>query len=147
MVVDIGIKGSDLQTQVMGIRVIIFDDNTPLRDSISMLLKTCPDYTLVGSYSHCLDVIQNIKESNPDVVIMDINMPKMDGIEATNMIRKDDSIGKQPVIVALTANALAGDKERFLAAGMDDFISKPYKIDDIKNVIEKWLKIPAPNEI
>ncbi|MBW7914292.1 MAG: response regulator [Taibaiella sp.] len=87
------------------------------------------------------------KANEYSLVFMDVMMPQMDGIEATGMIRKDDTSRKQPVIVALTANALAGDKERFLAAGMDDFISKPYKIDDIKNVIEKWLKIPAPNEI
>lgn len=86
------------------------------------------------------------KANEYNLIFMDVMMPEMDGLEATSLIRGDNG-SKQPIIIALTANALTGDKERFLAAGMDDFISKPYKIDDIKNVIEKWLKTPAPNEL
>lgn len=86
------------------------------------------------------------KANEYNLIFMDVMMPEMDGLEATGLIRGDNG-SKQPVIIALTANALTGDRERFIAAGMDDFISKPYKIDDIKNVIEKWLKTPAPNEL
>lgn len=71
------------------IKVVIFDDNDTLRDSIALLLGEMKDLTLVGSYSHCLDVVQNIKDTQPDVVIMDIDMPGMNGIEGVKLIRKN----------------------------------------------------------
>jgi DNA-binding NarL/FixJ family response regulator len=71
------------------IKVVIFDDNDTLRDSIALLLGEMKDLTLVGSYSHCLDVVQNIKDTRPDVVIMDIDMPGMNGIEGVKLIRKN----------------------------------------------------------
>jgi CheY-like chemotaxis protein len=66
-----------------------------------------------------------------DVVLMDVQMPEMDGVEATRCIREQFSAAEQPRIVALTANALEGDRERFLQAGMDDYVSKPVQIDEL----------------
>lgn len=71
------------------IKVVIFDDNDTLRDSITLLLGETKDLTLVGSYSHCLDVVQNLQDTQPDVVIMDIDMPGMNGIEGVKLIRKN----------------------------------------------------------
>jgi DNA-binding NarL/FixJ family response regulator len=71
-----------------GIKVVIFDDNDSLRDSLAMLLQDCADFTLAGSYSHCLDAIEDIRKTKPDVVIMDIDMPGMNGIEGVKVIRK-----------------------------------------------------------
>jgi DNA-binding NarL/FixJ family response regulator len=70
------------------IKVAVFDDNDTLRDSLNMLLSDTKEVSLVGSYSHCLDVVENLKETKPDVVIMDIDMPGMNGIEGVKLIRK-----------------------------------------------------------
>jgi CheY-like chemotaxis protein len=75
-----------------------------------------------------------------DIVFMDCQMPEMDGFEATAEIRRlEQADGRRVPIVALTANAMAGDRERCLAAGMDDFISKPIKETDLSRAIEHWV--------
>jgi CheY-like chemotaxis protein len=63
-------------------------------------------------------------------------MPEMDGLEATRIIRK--TVVKQPTVIALTANTMEGDDEECLNAGMDDYISKPIKFEDLMNKLEKW---------
>jgi DNA-binding NarL/FixJ family response regulator len=73
----------------MSLRIAIFDDNKNIRESIRMLLDTVPDFEVVGSYSHVLDCVEDIKECRPDVVLMDIEMPGMTGIEAVKLIKKE----------------------------------------------------------
>lgn len=83
--------------------------------------------------------IEKIDSKQYQLVFMDVMMPEMDGYEATRRIIEKYADNK-PVIIALTANALTGDREKMLAKGMDDYISKPYKMQDIKDVIQKWQK-------
>jgi CheY-like chemotaxis protein len=71
-----------------------------------------------------------------DVIFMDVQMPEMDGLEATKMIRV--CLDNQPVIIAMTANTLQGDREECLRAGMDDYISKPVNLEELINLLEKW---------
>jgi len=71
---------------------------------------------------------------------MDVQMPEMDGLEATRHIRQWS--GRQPVIVALTANAMRGDREECLNAGMDDYISKPVRLDELMRLLKKWALQP-----
>ncbi len=83
-----------------------------------------------------LEVLEALERQPYDVVLMDVRMPQMDGIEATREIRKrwpDNG----PRIIAITAYALAGDRERCLEAGMDDYIGKPVQIEDLRNVLNK----------
>ena len=71
-----------------------------------------------------------------DIILMDVQMPEMDGLEATKMIRNKQ--GNQPVIMAMTANVLQGDRDTCLQAGMDDYISKPINLDELLRQLEKW---------
>ena len=72
-----------------------------------------------------------------DLVLMDMQMPNMDGLTATQHIRAMN-LSKQPIIIALTANAMNEDQERCLAAGMDDFISKPIHFDQLKQTLARF---------
>ena len=78
--------------------------------------------------------------ANPyDLILMDCQMPTMDGFEASRQIRRMDH--RQPAIVAVTANALVGERERCLEAGMDDYLSKPFQADQLISVVNKWIEI------
>jgi len=104
-----------------GIKVIIFDDNDSLRDSISMLLQDNADFTLAGSYSHCLDAVENIMYTKPDVVIMDIDMPGMNGIEGVKLIHQNF-----PTIQILMLTVFDDDEKVFAAikAGANGYLLK-----------------------
>jgi len=83
-----------------------------------------------------LSVLSSMEKKDYDVILMDIQMPDMDGLDATRRIR-DLKNGKQPYIIAMTAYALDGDRETFLKAGMNDYLSKPIRIDELKTALER----------
>ncbi|MCL6604497.1 MAG: PAS domain S-box protein [Paenibacillus sp.] len=84
------------------------------------------------------EVVQALAYDTYDLIFMDVQMPRMNGLEATRVIKNSLPPEKLPVIVAVTANALKGDREHCLEAGMDDYISKPIKSDAISGVIRKF---------
>jgi PAS domain S-box-containing protein len=84
------------------------------------------------------EVLEALRKINYDVILMDIFMPDMDGIEATQMIVQTFDKGWRPKIIAMTANAMMGDKERCIEAGMDDYISKPVKVEELFEILKKW---------
>jgi CheY-like chemotaxis protein len=106
---------------------------------LSMILD---EYEL--SYDIANDGIEALKyfvQNRYNIIFMDENMPNMNGIEATNQIRLiefDEELTSTPII-AVTANALVEDREKFIAAGMDDYISKPYSQEDILKTLRKYL--------
>ncbi len=81
--------------------------------------------------------LQKVRELHPDVVLLDISLPRMDGIEVVRRIREDEAIRNIPVI-ALTASAMAGDRERFLNAGCDDYLSKPVRMATLLKVVHRY---------
>jgi CheY-like chemotaxis protein len=83
-----------------------------------------------------MEALEFVDKKQFDVILMDVQMPKMDGLEATGLIKK--RFPGRPVIIAMTANALPADVKICLDAGMDDYISKPFKLDDLVNKLEKW---------
>ncbi|SEC61456.1 PAS domain S-box protein [Paenibacillus sp. GP183] len=85
--------------------------------------------------------VEAIKRYEYDLIFMDIQMPLMDGIEATKMIKTTVPLKKNPYIVAVTAHAIKGDREKYLAMGMDDYISKPISLVAVSDIIDKTLKL------
>ena len=81
---------------------------------------------------------EKLAEEQFDVVLMDVQMPVLDGVQATLKIRQELDSLQQPHIIALTANAMAGDREHYLANGMDDYISKPLKVEALKEALERF---------
>jgi PAS domain S-box-containing protein len=88
--------------------------------------------------SNGLQVIDHLRKSEFDIIFMDVQMPEMDGLETTRFIIHKLNLTRRPVIVAMTAFALEGDKEKCIEAGMDDYISKPFLIEEIVERIKKW---------
>jgi CheY-like chemotaxis protein len=81
--------------------------------------------------------LESIAQGPFDLVLMDCQMPELDGLEATRRLRAGESGHRTPV-VALTAGVMEGDRERCLAAGMDDFLSKPVRIDELERALATW---------
>ncbi|MCO5949471.1 response regulator [Mucilaginibacter flavidus] len=82
------------------------------------------------------EVLEEVSNKYYDVILMDVQMPEMDGLEATKMIRI--CLTNQPVIIAMTANTLQGDREVCLRAGMNDYLAKPINLGELVNLLEKW---------
>lgn len=90
--------------------------------------------------NHGKEAIEALAEADYDMVFMDCQMPVMDGYEATQIIRAGESdSGRRLPVVAVTANAMEGDRERCLIMGMDDYISKPVNADGLRAILQKWL--------
>jgi PAS domain S-box-containing protein len=111
------------------LRILLAEDNL-VNQRVAMLILQGLGYKieLAVNGALALAMLQEAADTQPfDLVLMDVQMPEMDGLEATRRIRSDVSATKQPQIVAMTANAMEGDREACLAAGMDDYLSKPIK--------------------
>ena len=115
-----------------GIRVVLFDDNELIRDSVKLLFEEKEDFTLVGSFPSCNQLIQNIEQSKPDVVIMDIDMPGVDGIEGVKLIRKNF-----PCVQILMHTVFDNDEKIFAAikAGAGGYILKNAKSQSLFSAV------------
>ncbi|MDP2874583.1 MAG: ATP-binding protein, partial [Holophaga sp.] len=92
------------------------------------------------------EAVEAVKNKDYDLVLMDCQMPEMDGFQATRTIREHEAGKRHVAIIAMTANAMQGDRERCLESGMDDYLPKPVTIDNLKNALRQWLPVtPAPN--
>jgi CheY-like chemotaxis protein len=133
-------RHSDAPLPWAGRRVLIAEDNVVnQRVAVRLVEKLGCAVEVVANGREAVDAC---RRSRYDLVLMDCQMPEMDGFAATAAIREAHGGGARVPIVALTANALAGDRERCLSAGMDDYLPKPVTAADIATLCERWL--PAP---
>ncbi len=117
--------------------VLIVEDNKTNQLLLSILLE---DFGVTFEIANDgLESLESVKKSKYNIIFMDENMPNMNGAEATKEIRKGQTNNKDIPIIALTANALTGDRQKFLDAGMSEYISKPYDDEDIRRVLQKYL--------
>ncbi|TYQ28792.1 response regulator [Pseudanabaena sp. UWO311] len=121
-------------TTSSSIEVLIVEDNFVNQRVLQLCLETLGYSPTIANNG--LEALEAIKNQKYDVIFMDMQMPKMDGIMATKQIRQDCS--QQPWIVALTANALPEDRQLCLDVGMNDFITKPIQIEDIVNIFDRY---------
>jgi CheY-like chemotaxis protein len=116
------------------LRILIAEDNRMNQKLAMRILGKLgydPDIAENGK-----EVLEEVSKRNYDLILMDVQMPEMDGLEATRMIRV--CLENQPVIIAMTANAMQGDREECLKNGMDDYISKPVNLEELVIMLEKW---------
>jgi len=110
--------------------------------------------TLLKKAGYSVDAVENgrkaieaLKGTVYDLILMDVQMPEMNGFEATNGIRQMEDEKKHTPIIAMTAHAMKGDKERCLQAGMDDYVSKPIEPRELFRTIDKWTKLDEDKDI
>ncbi|MDD2499214.1 MAG: response regulator [Geobacter sp.] len=119
------------------VRVLVAEDNPGSQVVASTMLEFigCKSDVVANGREAVTKVFQN----SYDMVLMDCNLPEMNGFEATAEIRRLEGELKHTVIVALTANAISGYREKCLIAGMDDYLSKPIRSDELQNMLERWV--------
>jgi signal transduction histidine kinase/HPt (histidine-containing phosphotransfer) domain-containing protein len=118
------------------LRLLLADDN-PINQKVglSVLQKLGYRADLAGNG---LEVLKALEQKAYDVLFLDVQMPEMDGLEAARQICQRWPAEKRPRIIAMTGNALIGDREKCLQAGMDDYISKPVRISELQSALERW---------
>lgn len=114
------------------LNILVAEDNTVNQKVVQQLLAHLGYRADV--VANGIEVLDALERQNYDVVLMDVQMPEMDGLEATRRLRAHFTNGL-PRVIAMTANAMPGDREKCIAAGMDAYVSKPVELDDIRGVL------------
>lgn len=120
----------------MSAKIAVVEDNPDNRLLVHALLED--DYE-ISEYETGVDAVKGLADDVPDLVLLDISLPEMDGTEVLAWMRSHEDLRDVPVI-ALTAHAMAGDREKYLRAGFNDYVTKPI-VDEavLLEAIERWL--------
>ncbi len=124
-------------------KILLAEDNS-INQKVALKMLSYAGYP-TDAVSNGIEAIEAVKNNNYDIVLMDVQMPEMDGFTATRKIRQmiEDRKGKVPII-AITAHALMGDKEKCIAAGMNDYVAKPIAAEKLLSSMDSCLNIKAP---
>lgn len=127
----------DTDSIVRASRILVVEDN-PINQlvAVGMLKRLGCHPDVVGNGKEAVEILRHLPY---DMVLMDCHMPEMDGFEASRLIRMNEAGQRHVIIVAMTASALAGDRERCLAAGMDDYLPKPFRAVELAVLVQRWL--------
>lgn len=118
------------------VRILLAEDNEVNQMVAKRMLESQGyDVKVVSDGQEAVDAATS---TNFDLILMDCQMPRVDGYEATAMLREREANQRHTPVIAMTASAMEGDAERCFAAGMDDYLSKPVRIEDLNEVIERW---------
>jgi CheY-like chemotaxis protein len=125
-------------------RICIAEDN-PINQKIAIQYVQRLGYTQVDAYENGLKAVEGLRQKAQEgkpyhIILMDVQMPVLDGYEATKLIRKDpiDAVRKV-LVIAMTASAIQGDREKCLAAGMDDYLAKPVRSEVLKRKLDTYV--------
>lgn len=118
------------------LRILVVEDNV-INQAIAQHALKHLGY-IADLAGNGLEAIKAVEQKKYDIIFMDVQMPEMDGLQASKHIVKTYDVSQRPRIVAMTANAIEGDKEKCINVGMDDYVSKPIVIEDISLMIKKW---------
>ncbi|MFB3132901.1 MAG: PAS domain S-box protein, partial [Rhodothermales bacterium] len=127
----------DEEASPEGLHILLAEDNV-VNQKVALRMLQRLGYRADVASNGC-EVVEAVQRQHYDVVLMDMQMPEMDGLEATRRVRDDFPAERQPYIIALTANAMEGDRDRCLEAGMDDYLSKPVKLDALGKALAQYL--------
>jgi CheY-like chemotaxis protein len=130
--------------QSLPLRLLVAEDNN-INQKLALRLLARLGYQ-ADLATNGLEVLAALEQQTYDVILMDVQMPELDGLEATRRIRQRWPDDLRPHIIAMTANAMQGDRELCLAAGMDDYLSKPVRVEALVEALSKCRPIPITTE-
>jgi CheY-like chemotaxis protein len=132
-----------LAPALSGLRVLLAEDNVVNQKLAKRLLEKSGHIVYVAANGR--EALATMDREQVDIVLMDLQMPEMDGFQATAAIRSSERLGGGHIpIVALTAHALTGDRENCLASGMDGYLAKPYSNEDLNQVLAEVMRTSEP---
>ncbi len=129
-------EGAKATAPMDGMRVLVVEDNPTNQEMAVALLELLGCRVTLANNGR--EAMEAARGRNIDIVLMDCQMPEMDGYEATRRIRAEETTGRHVPIIAMTANVMQGDRDVCLACGMDDFLPKPYRQTDLKAILTRW---------
>jgi CheY-like chemotaxis protein/HPt (histidine-containing phosphotransfer) domain-containing protein len=118
------------------LRLLLADDN-PINQKVGLSVLQKLGYR-ADLAANGVEVLKALEQKAYDILFLDVQMPEMDGLEAARRICQKWPAEKRPHIIAMTGNALIGDRDRCLQAGMDDYISKPVRVEELQSALERW---------
>ena len=124
------------------LKILVAEDNTVNQKVVQLLLHNLGYRADLAANG--IETLAALERQSYDVVLMDVQMPEMDGLEATRRLRARYGTGNGPRVIAMTANAMPGDREKCLAAGMDAYVSKPVELNDIRAVLIAMADVATP---
>ena len=126
------------------LRILLAEDNR-INQKVAIRILEKLGYK-VDVVNNGRSAIEALKKQPYDVILMDIQMPEMDGVEATSIIRSQWLPAQQPYIIAMTAHAMEGDRENYLSQGMDNYVSKPIQINKLVEILHQCTPINNPQK-